>query len=81
MQICMHFLLGILLTGLSAFLSCRGSYSLVQPEKNKKKHNREYLGPQIRNMNNWFHSEAKLPWSYDYPLANHIATNRKLHQS
>ncbi len=30
--------------------------------------------PQIRSMNNRFHSEAKLPWSYDYPLANHIAT-------
>ncbi len=27
-------------------------------------------------MNNRFHSEAKLPWSYDYPLANHIATNK-----
>ncbi len=26
-------------------------------------------------MNNRFLSEAKLPWSYDYPLANHIATN------
>ena len=38
--------------------------------------NREYLVPQIRSMNNRFHSEAKLPWSYDYPLANHIATNK-----
>ncbi len=38
--------------------------------------NREYLPPQIRKMNNRFHSEAKLPWSYDYPLANHIATNK-----
>ncbi len=38
--------------------------------------NREYLAPQIRSMNNRFHSEAKLPWSYDYPLANHIATNK-----
>ncbi len=37
---------------------------------------REYLAPQIRSMNNCFHSEAKLPWSYDYPLANHIATNK-----
>ncbi len=27
-------------------------------------------------MTNRFHSEAKLPWSYDYPLANHIATNK-----
>ena len=36
--------------------------------------NREYLAPQIRSMNNRFHSEAELPWSYDYPLANHIAT-------
>ncbi len=27
-------------------------------------------------MNNRFHSEAKLPWSYDYPLANHIVTNK-----
>ncbi len=36
--------------------------------------NREYLAPQIRSMNNRFHSEAKLPWSWDYPLANHIAT-------
>ncbi len=35
--------------------------------------NREYLAPQIRSMNNRFHLEAKLPWSYDYPLANHIA--------
>ncbi len=34
--------------------------------------NREYLAPQIRSMNNWFHSEGKLPWSYDYPLANQI---------
>ncbi len=38
--------------------------------------NREYLAPQIRSMNNRFHSEAKLPWSYDYPLANHLATNK-----
>ncbi len=38
--------------------------------------NREYLAPQIRSMNNWFHSEAKLPWSYDYHLANHIVTNK-----
>ncbi len=38
--------------------------------------NREYLAPQIRSMNNRFHSEAKLPWSYDYPLANHMATNK-----
>ncbi len=38
--------------------------------------NREYLAPLIRSMNNRFHSEAKLPWSYDYPLANHIATNK-----
>ena len=36
--------------------------------------NGEYLVPQIRSMNIWFHSEAKLPWSYDYHLANHIAT-------
>ncbi len=36
--------------------------------------NREYLAPQIRSMNNGFHSEAKLPWSYDYPLGNRIAT-------
>ncbi len=28
--------------------------------------NMEYLAPQIRNMNNRFHSEAKLPWSYDH---------------
>ena len=27
--------------------------------------NRECLAPQIRSMNNRFHSEAKLPWSYD----------------
>ena len=27
-------------------------------------------------MNNRFHSEAKQPWSYDFPLANHIATNK-----
>ncbi len=31
--------------------------------------------PQIRSMNYRFHSEAKLPWSYDYPLANHIVIN------
>ncbi len=37
---------------------------------------RQYLAPQIRSMNNRFHSEAKLPRSYDYPLANHIATNK-----
>ena len=37
---------------------------------------REYLARQIRSMNNRFHSEAKLLWSYDYPLANHIATNK-----
>ncbi len=36
----------------------------------------EYLAPQIRRMNNRFHSEAKLPWSYDYPLANHFARNK-----
>ncbi len=35
---------------------------------------REHLAPQIRIMNNGFHSEAKLPWTYDYLLANHIAT-------
>ncbi len=35
-----------------------------------------YLAPQIRSMNNRFHSEAKLPWSNDYPLANHISTNK-----
>ncbi len=34
------------------------------------------MAPQIRSMNNRFDSEAKLPWSYDYPLANHIATNK-----
>ncbi len=39
-----------------------------------KQPNREYLAPKIRSMNNRFHSEAKLPWSYDYPLANHITT-------
>ncbi len=39
-------------------------------------YNREHLAPQIHSMNNRFHSEAKLPWSYDYPLANHIATNK-----
>ncbi len=38
--------------------------------------NKEYLAPQIRSMNNQFHSEAKLPWSYDYPLASRIATNK-----
>ncbi len=38
--------------------------------------NREYLPAQIGSMNNRFHSEAKLPWSYDYSLANHIATNK-----
>ncbi len=27
-------------------------------------------------MNNRIHSEAKQPWSYDYPLANHIAANK-----
>ncbi len=36
--------------------------------------NKEYLALQIRSMDNRFHSEAKLPWLYDYPLANHIAT-------
>ncbi len=36
--------------------------------------NREYLAPQIRSMNNRFHSEAKLPWLYDYPVASHTAT-------
>ncbi len=36
----------------------------------------EYLAPQICSVNNRFHSEAKLPWSYDYSLANHIATNK-----
>ncbi len=37
---------------------------------------RAYLPAQIRSMNNRFHSEAKLPWSYDYPLANQIAKNK-----
>ncbi len=37
---------------------------------------REYLAPQICSMNNRFHLEAKLPWSYNYPLANHIVTNK-----
>ncbi len=41
-----------------------------------RRHKKEYLAPQIRSMNNWFHSEPKLPRSYDYPLANHIATNK-----
>ncbi len=35
------------------------------------------LRRQIRSMNNRFHSEDKLPWSHDYPLANHIATNKR----
>ena len=30
----------------------------------------------VCTFNNRFHSEAKLPWSYDHPLANHIATNK-----
>ncbi len=34
----------------------------------------EYLAPQIHSKNNQFHSEGKLPWSYDYRLAKHIAT-------
>ena len=38
--------------------------------------NREHLASQIRSMNNRFYLEAKLPWSYDYPLANHIVTNK-----
>ncbi len=38
--------------------------------------NREYLVPQIRSINNRIHSEAKIPRSYDYPVANHIATNK-----
>ncbi len=53
------------------------SVSLVYMESTKYPlANREYLAPQIRSMSNRFHSEAKLPWSYDYPLANHIATNK-----
>ena len=39
-------------------------------------HNREYLAPKLRSMNNLFHSDAKLPSSYDYPLTNDIATNQ-----
>ncbi len=39
--------------------------------------NRECLAPQIRSVNNRFHSEVKLPWSYDYSLANHTATNKR----
>ncbi len=39
-------------------------------------YNRGYLAPQICCMNNRFHSEAKLSWSYDCPLANHIVTNK-----
>lgn len=40
---------------------------------NAMKHgNREYLVTQIVNRNSGFHSEAKLPWSYAYPLANII---------
>ncbi len=39
-------------------------------------YSREYLVPQICSTNNRFHSEAKLPWSCDYPLANHIVTNK-----
>ncbi len=39
-------------------------------------YNREYFGATNSHMNNRFHSEAKLPWSYDYPLANHIGTNK-----
>ncbi len=34
----------------------------------KASYNREYLAPQIRSMNTRLHSEAKLPWSYDYLL-------------
>ncbi len=33
------------------------------------------MAPQIPSLTNRFHSEAKLPWSYDYPIANPIATN------
>ncbi len=43
---------------------------------NPGRQNREYLAPQIRSMNNQFHLEAKLPWSYDYSLANDFATNK-----
>ena len=32
------------------------------------------MAPQICSMHTRCHSEAKLPRSYDYPLANHIAT-------
>ncbi len=38
--------------------------------------NRDYLAPQIRSMSNRFHLEAKITWSYDYPLANHIVKNK-----
>ncbi len=52
------------------------SYSFHSCMEEQNGSNREYLVSQIRSMNNRFHSEAKLPCSYDYPLANHIATNK-----
>ncbi len=49
-------------------------YVTLAPQLSLVVLNTEYLAPKIRSMNNRFHSEAKLPWSYDYPLANHITT-------
>ena len=51
-----------------------GSGGMISKEKQRPSSNREFLVTEIRSMNNRFHSEAKLPWSY--PLANHIATNK-----
>ena len=67
------------------FLHCNFAELVTSKSQNMKRvsiqvnsvaWNREYLAPQITSMNNRFHSEAKLPRSYDYPLANHIATNK-----
>ncbi len=31
---------------------------------------------EMKEYGNRFHMEAKLPWSYDYRLGNHIVTNK-----
>ncbi len=51
----------------SAIFSCECLFSKILDW-----FNREYLALQTCNINNRFHLEANLPWSYDYPLANHI---------
>ncbi len=60
----------------TVFIQCQSNFMRGTLAASTFLGNREFMAPQIRSMNNRFHSEAKLPWSYDYILANHSVTNK-----